>query len=321
MSFRTQFQGCSVKFSPFRENLLAVCTSQNFGIVGNGRQHVLQLTPQGIREVVAFDTLDGLYDCAWSESNENIIVSASGDGTLRAWDISAPPQANPIRSYAEHTHEVHSVTWNPLRRDCFVSTSWDDTAKVWSPDAPVSIRTFREHSYCVYTAAWCPTEADVLITASGDCTCKVFDVRQPVSSMTIKPHDFEVLAVDWNKYDENIVATGSVDKTIRTWDLRRPQSPLCVFAAHAYAVRRLVFSPFSAGLLAACSYDMSVTLWDIGKPGTPPLQRWGHHTEFAVGLDFSALVDGLIASSGWDGLTYVWHVQGQPGVLPPLPQR
>ena len=54
----------------------------------------------------------------------------------------------------------------------------------------------------------------------------------------------QVLAVDWNKYDENIVATGSVDKTIRTWDLRRPQSPLCVFAAHAYAVRRLVFSPF-----------------------------------------------------------------------------
>jgi hypothetical protein len=41
--FRTQFQGYSVRFSPFEETKLAVATSQNFGIVGNGRQYVLQV--------------------------------------------------------------------------------------------------------------------------------------------------------------------------------------------------------------------------------------------------------------------------------------
>ena len=40
--FKTAFQGYSVKFSPFEEGKIAVATSQNFGIIGNGKQYVLQ---------------------------------------------------------------------------------------------------------------------------------------------------------------------------------------------------------------------------------------------------------------------------------------
>ena len=36
-------QGYSVKFSPFEDDKLAVATSQNFGIIGNGKQYVLQV--------------------------------------------------------------------------------------------------------------------------------------------------------------------------------------------------------------------------------------------------------------------------------------
>ena len=43
MMFKTPFQGYSVKFSPFEDGRIAVATSQNFGIIGNGRQHVLQV--------------------------------------------------------------------------------------------------------------------------------------------------------------------------------------------------------------------------------------------------------------------------------------
>ena len=41
--FRTAFNGYAVKFSPFEEGRLAVATAQNFGIIGNGRQYVLQV--------------------------------------------------------------------------------------------------------------------------------------------------------------------------------------------------------------------------------------------------------------------------------------
>jgi len=41
---RTPFNACSVKFSPFLEQRIAVATSQNFGIIGNGRQHVFDVS-------------------------------------------------------------------------------------------------------------------------------------------------------------------------------------------------------------------------------------------------------------------------------------
>jgi peroxin-7 len=65
--FKTAFNGYAVKFSPFLESRLAVATSQNFGIIGSGRQYVLDLTPNGFVPVCSFDTPDGLYDCTWSE--------------------------------------------------------------------------------------------------------------------------------------------------------------------------------------------------------------------------------------------------------------
>lgn len=41
--YKTAFQGYSVKFSPFEDNKIAVATSQNFGIIGNGRQYILEV--------------------------------------------------------------------------------------------------------------------------------------------------------------------------------------------------------------------------------------------------------------------------------------
>ena len=60
---------------------------------------------------------------------------------------------NPLRSLEEHTHEAYSVHWNQVRRDVFLSASWDDTVKLWTLNGPPnSIRTFAEHAYCVYAA-------------------------------------------------------------------------------------------------------------------------------------------------------------------------
>ena len=91
--------------------------------------------------------------------------------------------------------------------------------------------------------------------------------------------------------------------------------PACLPArlpACSYAVRRVLFSPHAETLLASCSYDMTVKLWDIHNPQAPLLRSWGHHTEFAVGLDFNVLKEGVMASAGWDEQVAVWHQNDQP---------
>lgn len=49
LEFRTQgFQGYAVKYSPFFDNRIAVAAAANYGLVGNGRLYVLELTAHGI---------------------------------------------------------------------------------------------------------------------------------------------------------------------------------------------------------------------------------------------------------------------------------
>ncbi|KIY95151.1 peroxin-7 [Monoraphidium neglectum] len=318
--FHTTFNGYSVKFSPFVESRLAVATAQNFGIIGNGRLHVLESTPAGLVEAAAFDTADGLYDVVWSEENENILVGACGDGSIKLYDLAAPSQANPLRSLQEHRRECCCVSWNGRQRDLFLSSSWDDTVKLWSTQRPGSLQTFTGHTYCVYHVAWSPHHSDVFLSASGDTSVRLWDLRQPLPTLLLPAHAFEVLSADWCKYNDCIIATGSIDKSIKIWDVRQPQRELATLLGHNYAVRRVVFSPHAESVLASCSYDMTVRLWDWragagiggGGGGGAQLRAWDHHSEFAVGLDMSLLQEGVIASSGWDEWTNVWHMSGGP---------
>lgn len=69
----------------------------------------------------SFKTQDGLYDLAWSEIHENQLVTASGDGSLKLWDITLNVclhiplfwllEVNPTYSDAKGLlHFFHSIT-------------------------------------------------------------------------------------------------------------------------------------------------------------------------------------------------------------------
>lgn len=92
-------------------------------------------------------------DVAWSEENENILASCSGDGSIKLWDLSSPQ--NPFRSLSAHSKEVSGLDWNSNDVNLFLSCSWDDTIKLWSYADCACVRTFERHTYCVYSVKWC----------------------------------------------------------------------------------------------------------------------------------------------------------------------
>ena len=56
ISYQLDYMGYSCEWSPFDENRLAVATAQNFGIVGQGKQYVLQLKNGMLQPTATFET-------------------------------------------------------------------------------------------------------------------------------------------------------------------------------------------------------------------------------------------------------------------------
>ncbi|KXH63151.1 WD repeat domain-containing protein [Colletotrichum nymphaeae SA-01] len=340
LEFRTQgYNPYAVKYSPYYDSRIAVASSANFGIVGNGRVFCLGLTARGIEVETTFDTNDSQYDLAWSEINENQLVVACGDGSIKLFDLGV--KDFPVMNFHEHKRETFSVNWSPITKDTFVSSSWDGTIKVWSPTRDHSLRTLPVGN-CTYSASFQPSNPHIISAVSSDSQIRIFDLRTPVSSRyhltsMIPVHAAgpsfpsaapgEVLTHDWNKYRDTVIATGGVDRAVRTFDIRNPTAgPVAVMQGHEYAVRRLAWSPHASDLLLTASYDMTVRLWD-DRSNAPPaggpaggaqigvqVGVMNRHTEFVVGVDWCLFgVGGWVATVGWDERVLLWDANALLG--------
>jgi peroxin-7 len=114
------FAHYAAAWSPFHPGRLALASAANFGLVGNGRLHIAARAQAGALRLdkwcaarcdsgavggVAltlasardrFETQDALFDLAWSETHENQLVTAGGDGALRLWDVTLDVRQVPV---------------------------------------------------------------------------------------------------------------------------------------------------------------------------------------------------------------------------------
>ncbi|XP_075604320.1 peroxisomal biogenesis factor 7 isoform X1 [Balearica regulorum gibbericeps] len=277
--------GYAAEFSPYWPGRVACAAAQYYGIAGCGTLAVLEQNEAGIALLRSFDWNDGLFDVTWSENNEHVLITSSGDGSLQIWDTAKT--RGPLQVYKEHTQEAYSVDWSQTRGEqLVVSGSWDQTAKLWDPAVGKSLCTFKGHEGVIYSTIWSPHIPGCFASVSGDQTLRVWDVKAPGVKLVIPAHQTEILSCDWCKYDENLLVTGAVDCSLKGWDLRNIRQPVFILLGHTYAIRRVKFSPFHATLLASCSYDFTVRFWDFSKRN-PLLETVEHHTEFTCGLDLS----------------------------------
>lgn len=317
LAFRTQgYNGYAVKYSPYFDNKLAVASSANFGLVGNGRLYVLSIQPNGaITNDLYFDTQDGLFDLSWSEMHENHIVTANGDGSLKLFDITVGKF--PIMQWKEHQREVFSTSWNLVDKSSFTSSSWDGTVKLWTPSRKQSLLTLstvssENKNNCCYQASFSPHDPNLIASANANGHVQIWDTRssKPMVADVIGHGGMEVLTLDWNKYQQGVLATGGVDKQARVWDIRS-MKPLTQFIGHDFAVRKVVWNPHNGSELLTCSYDMTARIWNMNGPkrfnNHSTNRIFNRHKEFVIGGDYSLWGDpGWVCTTGWDEMVYVW---------------
>ncbi|KAH8115581.1 peroxin 7 [Phellopilus nigrolimitatus] len=238
------FAHYSIIWSPFRNARFAVSSSANSGLVGNGRLHLVSLVPgPGPQPALGLEkqypTQDGLYDVAWSEINENQFVTASGDGSLRLWDV--------------------TLNWNPERGH--------------------SLTTLQAAQGCVYQALFSPHHPDLLASCSSDGTLRLFDLRAPAllnapTSLTaplstpaltvpLRGHA-ELLTLDWNKYRSLGPLVGGVCETELVGD--------------EYAVRKGAVEPAQSGCARQreLRYDVPGVVDEPPSRAQPTLEHQRH---------------------------------------------
>lgn len=91
LEFRTQgFNGYAVKYSTFFDSRIAVATAANFGLVGNGRLYILDLTPKGI---VAEKWFVVKHD-----GEQGVLIHQTGSTLKMHYTISRGPNCTKIKS-------------------------------------------------------------------------------------------------------------------------------------------------------------------------------------------------------------------------------
>ncbi|CCH58187.1 hypothetical protein TBLA_0A03890 [Henningerozyma blattae CBS 6284] len=338
------FSGYGVQYSPFFDSKIAVVSGANYGLSGQGKLSILNLTGnRQMQESASVITNDCLFDLAWSEINPTQVLVAQGDGTLTLFDLTNKLQQ--IQIYKEHYSEVFSCNWNMLTRRTFISGSWDGKVKIWDCARSESVLTLRnnrslghtgEHietkalqrnsknKDCIYQALFSPHDPNMAMCCSGNSYLTFFDLRQPNQQNSILAHSgLETLSCDYNKYRSYIVASAGVDKAIRIWDLRMIKNkPHNMFAdissynctnevvnAHELAIRKILWSPHHSNYFLTTSYDLTCRVWqDLSHDGTRQVWKT-NSTEPGKGCryKFNKHTEFVLGAD--------WSLWGQPGFV------
>ncbi|KAG8203146.1 ribosome assembly protein 4 [Candida albicans P60002] len=140
------------------------------------------------------------------------LVTASDDFTMYFWE--PLKSSKPICRMTGHQKLVNHVNFSPDGR-FVVSSSFDNSIKLWDGIRGTFISTLRGHVAPVYQTAW-SADNRLLVSCSKDTTLKVWDIRTKKLSVDLPGHSDEVYAVDWS-LDGKRVASGGKDKMIRLW--------------------------------------------------------------------------------------------------------
>lgn len=276
----------SVAFSPNRDTLASLSLSiQSSGhkaeiLLWDAATGEYQFTLKGHSKILD-NRIPDQSGLAFSPNGE-ILVSGSGDGTIRLWNAKTA-----------------------------VSNSFFH--RLWRTFFRHHKATLKGHTYHVLSVAFSP-DGQTIASSSSDKTVRLWDLRRRKLKATLIEHEIDVKCVAFSPDGQTLVS-GDKDGTIYLWDpiTADPITSLVVNPRARAAINSLVFSPDgsilasgSSTLLPDGGWSGAIFLWDMS---THQLKTTliGHKSSVNA-VDFSP--DGrTLASGSADGTVLIWELE------------
>eukprot|EP00474_Spongospora_subterranea_P010054 CRZ10512.1 hypothetical protein [Spongospora subterranea] len=200
-----------------------------------------------------------------------------------------------------HTAVVLSLDISPCGK-FLLSSSKDNTLRVWSLETMECITTVSGHTHSVNACSWSQKSSAFFCSVSEDHTLKQwgFDGQNVATPSTVVAHDKDINAVAIAPNDK-MIATTSQDRTVKIWSAGGLE-PLATLKGHKRGVWCAAFSPVDK-CLATGSGDRMIKIWSLTDFSC--VKTLEGHTSSVLRLSF--LTKGMqLMSSGADALVKLW---------------
>jgi WD40 repeat protein len=141
------------------------------------------------------------------------LASASGDSTVRVWDVES---GECLAVLAGHGVAVNSVAYAPDGKR-LASAAHDNTVRVWDVENGECLTVLTGHKKTVNSVAYAP-DGQRLASASYDGTVRVWDVESGECLTIMKGHTDWVNSVAYAP-DGQQLSSASWDGSLRKWDI------------------------------------------------------------------------------------------------------
>jgi WD40 repeat protein len=242
--------------------------------------------------------------------NNNLLASASKDGTVRIWDLNTQTE---VEKLTQHRRDVLSVAFSPNGK-MIATGGKDSTIMLWDTTTFKSIgSSLKSHDFEVWALAFSPN-GKYLASGSYDTNIIIWNAETMSELGRFTQHKKAVKSLAFSPDSKKLVS-GSVDNTVRLWDIENLQPIGEPMTQHSKDVNGVAFSP-DGKIIASASDDQTVILWDaetkeiIGKPIKG-------HTKWVRAVAFSP--DGkTLASASYDKTVRFLDVKTRLAAAKPL---
>jgi WD40 repeat protein len=174
------------------------------GALENHKTHPENAWRENLKELIAIS------------ANDNFIVIASFDNTVKVWDLET---GRLIHSLEGHTNSITSIAI-AIDDSYIVTGSRDATAKLWDTKTGKCLCTFSGHKNVVTSVAINSSQRQI-VTGSLDGTAKVWDGYRGKLMYTLENYTLPIKSVFI--MDHNTLIGTQSENSMKVWDIKTGQ--------------------------------------------------------------------------------------------------